>query len=107
MKTGQATSSEQLEKEIMDSCIPKNEREWWAKRKIESLITKIEQSKKENQEIRYYHMEKLKYKNIKLQRVVECVETAIARAQRFDNHIGISLEDFNDLQQALADLEEK
>lgn len=38
-----ATPSEQLEKEIMDSRIPKKEREWWAKRRIEKLLAHVEE----------------------------------------------------------------
>jgi hypothetical protein len=33
----EATPHEQLEKQIMDSTIPKNEREWWAAAEIERL----------------------------------------------------------------------
>ena len=44
----------------------------------ESLIAEIERLEKEYQEIRYYHMEKLKDKNKKLQRalvkLIDCIE---------------------------------
>jgi flagellar biosynthesis/type III secretory pathway protein FliH len=34
---GAATRSSELERQIMDSTVPKNEREWWAAREIERL----------------------------------------------------------------------
>lgn len=34
---GASTPKEELERQIMDSTLPKNEREWWAKREIERL----------------------------------------------------------------------
>jgi len=34
---GQATPRAELERQIMDSNVPKNEREWWAAREIERL----------------------------------------------------------------------
>ena len=33
-----ATDPKELERQILDSNVPKNEREWWAKRRIEDLI---------------------------------------------------------------------
>ena len=36
-QTGQATDPKELENQIMSANIPKNEREWWAKKRIEEL----------------------------------------------------------------------
>ena len=37
----QATPSADLRQQIMDSRVPKNEREWWAQRTIEKLETEL------------------------------------------------------------------
>lgn len=38
-RAGQATDRAELERQIMDPNVPKNEREWWAAREIERLRT--------------------------------------------------------------------
>lgn len=87
MNECQATPSDQLEKEIMSACVPKSEREWWAMRKIESLILKCEQLQTENEEFKKLHVflfPRQSYKTTlrtnfteliqKLQRIVVCAE---------------------------------
>lgn len=37
-KPCKATNPSELQRQIMSSNVPKNEREWWAKRRIEDLI---------------------------------------------------------------------
>lgn len=41
-KAKQATDPIDLERQIMDSNIPKNEREWWAAREIEKLRAAVQ-----------------------------------------------------------------
>ena len=41
-KAYQATPAPTLEEEIMNPCISKNEREWWAAAEIERLRTELE-----------------------------------------------------------------
>lgn len=36
-KPCQSTDPRELERQIMSECVPKNEREWWAKKRIEEL----------------------------------------------------------------------
>lgn len=36
----QATPAEELRRQIMSPCVPKSEREWWAKRRIDELEKK-------------------------------------------------------------------
>jgi hypothetical protein len=48
----QATPAGDLRQQILDSRVPKNEREWWASREIEKLERELANAKKECEELR-------------------------------------------------------
>lgn len=51
-KAMKSTSTKDLEQAIMDSTLPKNEREWWAKQRIEDLQAALAAMTQERDEAR-------------------------------------------------------
>lgn len=74
MRGCQATPREELERQIMSSLVPKNEREHWAAREIESL----------REQVKMLH-EKLTYADLILEKeynhIVPSIRAALAKAK--------------------------
>jgi len=56
-KTYESTNPETLEDEIMNSCIPKNEREWWAHHRIRDLLERCYQTERELETLNKKYLE--------------------------------------------------